>query len=240
MRKFSWTILLFTLFISSFAQAKLFRNAYVSFELPPLWQCHIENTVWICRSKDSKSAREAIIMLTAKEVGPMDSLAQYQNYLRQRKTISDNKGKPIVSTVKHVKSTKISNHNWVDSFHLNSETPNYYTRYLATTKGRIAILVTFSAHTKIYTKYAHQFLKAIQSLRVVATKNLLNQPSYAPIGGAKEQLGLGIGSHIPDDLVDEAELDEYEDEEDDNTSIFALIVILAAIGGYLFVKKQKK
>ena len=54
--------------------------------------------------------------------------------------------------------------------HLGSEIPHYYTRYLATLKGNIAVLVTFSAHKLFYSKYSSEFFRAIKSLRVLATK----------------------------------------------------------------------
>ncbi|RYZ85297.1 MAG: outer membrane protein assembly factor, partial [Proteobacteria bacterium] len=53
--------------------------------------------------------------------------------------------------------------------HLSSEVQNYFTRYLASIKGRIAVLVTFSAHKQFYTKYSQDFFKAVSTLRVIET-----------------------------------------------------------------------
>ena len=66
---------------SSLANAKIFRNAYISFEMPESWNCNLEQTEWVCRSEQGKEAKEAIIILTAKEVGPTDSLALYEGHL---------------------------------------------------------------------------------------------------------------------------------------------------------------
>ncbi len=88
----------------------MFRNAYVSFELPSRWSCRLENTAWICRyaitkkcaSKTAKSRRcraqrkktkEAIIILAAKEVGPKDNLKAYYNYLVKLRPIVTRTGK---------------------------------------------------------------------------------------------------------------------------------------------------
>jgi hypothetical protein len=69
---------------------------------------------------------------------------------------------------------KINDHPWLDSLHQDSEVKNYFTRYMGTLKDEIAILVTFSAHNKYYSKYSSNFDKTIRSLRVVATKDIHN------------------------------------------------------------------
>ena len=122
------------------AQAKIFRNAYVAFELPPNWKCDLEQTEWVCRSENAKEAKEAIIILTAKMVGPTDSLSTYEMHLKTPKVVVDRRGQQITSEIKHVKKVKINDHLWIDGWHLSSEVPNYYTRYLATVKEQIEIL----------------------------------------------------------------------------------------------------
>jgi hypothetical protein len=176
------TLLILSLGIATpqLAQAARFHNAYTSFELPPNWKCQREHTETVCTSRYGKKSKEAIIILTAKEAGPSDSFANYLNYLKTPKTILTKAGKPNQSKLLHVKDRNIANHKWVDGMHLGSEVTSYYTRYLATIKDRIAILVTFSAHQAHYTKYSKDFIRAIESLRVVATKDLLaNRPNLA-------------------------------------------------------------
>ena len=58
------TMILLLLSLALPAQAELFRNAYVSFELPPNWACKLEKTEWVCTSKYAKNVKEAIIVLT--------------------------------------------------------------------------------------------------------------------------------------------------------------------------------
>ena len=73
---------------------------------------------------------------------------------------------------------------------------------MATIKDQIAILVTFSAHNKLYAKHSANFEKTIQTLRVIATKDLLNRPDLGPLRGGGELLGPGsVGGAAPTDLL---------------------------------------
>lgn len=222
------------------SEAKIFRNAYVSFELPPKWTCALEQTEYVCRSTYSQQAREAIIILTAKEVGAEDSLPQYQSHLEKPKTIVGRKSKPLQSKKINLKVRKIADHPWVDGMHLHGEVENYYTRYLATVKDRIGILVTFSAHKLHYTRYSSDFFRAIQSLKVVADKNLMDKPATGPIRPGHETLGQPIAQHM-EGLAD---FDEYPEESGTDTSttqfILAAAILLAALGAYMYLKKRKK
>lgn len=227
-------ILLATLLLPLSAQAEVFSNSYVSFELPARWKCEIEKTEWFCRSDVTRYSKEAVIILTAKEVGPGDSLSQYEAYLKTPKIISAPDGTPIHSKVRQVKTIQINGHQWVDGMHLASEVPFYYTRYLATVKQRIAILVTFSAHQRFYTKYSNDFFKAIQSLKVIATPNLLNVTTG--LSGGAGQIGSPVG--IPSDVA------EFPIEPSGSSSsrqnMILLAIIFIAVGAYFFLKKKKK
>ena len=86
----------------------------------------------------------------------------------------------------------INNHPWVDGLHNGSEVTTYFTRYLATVKDRIAILVTFSAHRSIYTKYSKDFISAIESLRVTANKDTLGKAPSIGARKGKESIGQPI------------------------------------------------
>src|SRR5258708_30991350 len=100
--------LLVAVIISSSAQAKLFHNAYVQFELPDRWECNIEGTEWICNSDSKIDSKESIIILTAKEVGPQDSFPIYENYLKTPKPVQLANGKTVLSQVKNVRNRKIN------------------------------------------------------------------------------------------------------------------------------------
>lgn len=221
--------------------AKRFRNAYVSFELPANWECKLEGAEWVCESSYTKKIREAIIILTAKEVGPTDTLAAYQAHLQTPRMVPAKDGTPQKSQVLHVKKRLIANHLWVDGMHLGSEVGPYFTRYLATIKERIAILVTFSAHKEHYTKYSQDFLKAIESLRVVASKDLLSRRGGSGIRGSNETIGAPIGNHIP--LLGGNDSLPMEDSSGGSGLFLNLIlaaILVGAIGAYLYLKMRKK
>ena len=221
---------------SQLSQATLFRNAYVSFELPPNWSCNLEGTEWVCISQFSQKSKEAIIILTAKEVGPTDTFQTYTTHLKTPRTIPGPNGKPVTSKVYHVTPRQISNHQWIDGMHLGSEVGSYYTRYLATIKERIAILVTFSAHQTHYTKYSNDFLKAITSLRVVASKDLLENRASSRVGSNGESLAAPIGSVIPTDINSDNFPEEDSSLGGKTTTYLGLLVLIIALGIYFYIK----
>ncbi len=226
------------------AHAKLFRNAYVSFELPSQWECSLDGTEWICSSQFKDSAREAIIILTAKEIGPQDSFTEYEKHLKApRSYVSRQFNKTVTSEVLHVKQTKISNQIWIDGFHLGSEIPSFYTRYLASIRDGLAILVTFSAHKTHFTKYSNEFFRGIQTLQIVATKGLTQQqPSTVPLRSQNETIGPGIGFNIPTDMMGEEGLADEESLEPTNKNdlLLGIALILLAVGGYFLIKLNQK
>lgn len=193
--------LAFSLLFSVSADAKLFRNAYVQFVLPSAWNCKLEGTEWVCNSRKKNDKTESIIILTAKEIGPKDNFAAYMKHLQTPRVLPGAKGKSVTAKIKQKPRKRgINGHQWIDSLHLGSEIPGYYTRYLATVKDRLAILVTLSAHQRYYTKYSSDFFKAVESLRVVAAKNLLGKNGLAPIRpGGRQNIGQPI-AQFPDEM----------------------------------------
>lgn len=239
-----------SLLVASFflipAQAAVFRNAYVSFELPDNWKCSLEQTEWVCRSEDSQASKEAIIILTAKEVGPMDTFEAYMNHLNTPQQISYRNTGATTSQIKYpAKRTQITDQTWIDGLHMGSEVPSYFTRYLATIKDKIAVLVTFSAHRDKYAQYSTAFFKAVQSLRVIATKSLLASPEQGPLRGASESFGAGIGGAMPADMSgvdDPSGVGMSSRASGFNMKTILLIVALLLAGGglYVFLKSQKR
>ena len=238
-------------------QAKVFRNSYVSFELPAKWDCYLENTAWICRHAISKKClgaksnskscqaqrkktREAIIILAAKEVGPKDSFKAYYNHLKKPRPIVTKGGKRSTSKIIHVKPISIQKHKWVDGMHQGSEIPHYYTRYVATLKGNIAVLVTFSAHKLYYTKYSNDFFKAIKSLRILATK--ASTVSKRELRTGKGVLGDNINAHL-NIALDEANdgFDGGGEEEGSGLDFYLLLgaAILAILGIFIWIKGRR-
>ena len=224
------------------AEARQFQNAYVSFEINDRWKCNLEQTEWVCRSETGNESREAIIVLTAKQSGPVDTFDAYSNHLNTPQTNKARPGAAPSKVVYPAKQNRINDQTWIDGLHIGSEVPNYYTRYLATIKDGIAILVTFSAHKNFYTKYSQDFFKSVASLRVIATKNLLASPEMGPLRPGSETLGAPIQAVMPADMEG---LPEGEDEGDEGSGktkamLLGLGLVLLGLGAYVYLKVSKK
>lgn len=227
--------------LSFSAHAKVFRNAYIAFEMPETWKCNLEQTEWVCRSEQTKESKEAIIILTAKEVGPTDTFALYEAHMNAPISTGLRGGGTTESKVVYKsKSVQINDQPWVDSLHLGSEIPTYFTRYLATIKDKIAILVTFSAHKQYYTKYSGDFFKAVMSLRVIASKNILSKPDLGPIRPGSETLGAPIGSAMPADMLQGDGVEEGKKGKSKKKILLAGALILAALGSAIYLRARKK
>lgn len=222
--------------------AKLFQNSYVSFELPENWDCNLDATEWVCTPKIERGKKKnAVIILTAKEKGPTDSLAAYTAHLKTPRVLPVKGGAPAPSKILQVAQRKISDWEWIDGMHLGSEVSTYYTRYLGTVKDQLAILVTFSAHKLHYTKYSQEFLTAIQSLRVIASKDILSKrPS--DVRSSQETIGSPIGGAFTSDL----NFDDLPAEPGaggfklDPANILAILVVIVGLLGFLLLRKKKK
>lgn len=228
-------------FICGTAEAKRFRNAYVSFELPPNWNCKLEGSEWVCENDFSAKTKEAVIILTAKEVGPTDTMPAYLAHLQSPRTLSGRAGTPLKSQVIHVKERVIANQMWIDGMHLGSEVGPYFTRYLATIKDRIAILVTFSAHKQHYTKYSGDFIKAVESLRVVATKDTLgDRGGSIDSRRSSETIGAPIGQNIPSFESDGMPPEKAGGKNSLYVNLLLLALILGAVGYYFYARSEKQ
>ena len=227
------------LLFSQTAQAKVFKNAYISFELPNAWQCKLEQTEWVCRSDESRESKEAIIILTAKEVGPSDSIQLYEQHLNNpiKLRVPSPYGTESKVTYK-AQVKKINEQDWLDGLHLGSEVPNYYTRYLATIKEQIAVLVTFSAHKDFYPKYSQEFLKAVMSLRVTATRSMLNQTESTGIGAASGDLFVGPGEQMTG-LLEPGDLEKPR-SQGKMLQYFSIALILIAAGIFVYLRMKKR
>lgn len=233
------SLLIMGLLICSTAHAKRFRNAYVSFELPPNWNCKLEGSEWVCENDFAQRTKEAIIILTAKEVGPTDTMPAYLAHLQTPRSIPGRGGQPMKSQIIHVKERMIGNHMWVDGMHLGSEVGPYFTRYLASIKDRISILVTFSAHKEHYTKYSADFIKAVESLRVVATKDTLGERAGGP-SRSGETIGAPIGQNLPSYDNEGLPPEGAPGKGGKYLNLLLLAILLGAVGAYFYFKNRKK
>ena len=230
-------------------QARDFQTSYIGFQLPPQWDCQLRKTAWVCRHKIStpcrknpkkkacqtqiRKSKEAVIIFSAKEVSDVDRVQTYFENLKNPRKFKRDTSTTSQSQVIHIKNVQIQKHKWVDGMHLGSEIPHYYTRYLTTIKGNIAILVTFSAHKRFYTKYSNQFFSGIKSLKIKASE-------VAKV--KKEELGnktLSFPMDIPDELVSQESNTQQAQEQDPSSLFFILSLITAALGVFIWTRKKK-
>ncbi len=248
-KKYFILLSIFIFFSLNPAQAKVFKNSYIQFTLPHQWDCELKNTAWVCRhqiplscqkNKSTKvcqkainASKEAIIILAAKEASNIDSFDNYISNLKEPRKISSRKGTSSQSQVINAKLVKVDKEQWVDGMHLSSELPHYYTRYLATIKGKIAVLVTFSAHKIHYTKYSSIFFKTIKTLKV--TSSNIDKVN-------KKELGEKVLSYpidLPDELFEGMQEGSGTEGDSSSTVLFTLALLLAAFGLYIWFKRRK-
>ena len=239
--------LILPLFIYNSAQARSFKNAYISFEIQDNWKCKIEQSEWVCRSEDPQESKEAVIILTAKEAGIPDTFTAYNEHLGRPIALNLKTGGTMMSTITiPPREYVVGEQKWLDALHSNSEVQNYYTRYLATIKDKIAILVTFSAHSKFYSKHSPHFRKTVESLKVIAAKDLTSRPESGPLRGSNEMLGAGVGQAMPADLLSSEDGTDASSSAKgksgllDNNLFLGLIFVILAIAGYIGFKFYKK
>jgi hypothetical protein len=213
-------IICFSLFSLSNSFAKSFTSQYCEFELPPGWDCALEGTEWVCQSSNKDRKKEAIIILAAKIRGSQDSLDQYMAYLKKPKTFVLPGGKTQVSEAKYSNRKNIRGQNWIDSLHMASEVPGFYTRYLATVKEDLGVAVTFSVAKDHYDSYRSVFDRVIATLRVFRQKaqtgsnykmknkneDLIDDQTFIPDGvnsdvGYQKRKGKSKGTSTEDMMI---------------------------------------
>ncbi|MCM0606812.1 MAG: hypothetical protein KA715_12050 [Xanthomonadaceae bacterium] len=226
-----------TILASPLAHATKWSNQFVEFELPAKWQCSLEGAEFVCQSMDEFKKKDAIIILAAKHRGPQDSLDQYTAYLKKQKDFKTKDGKTLKSDVKYARNLDLNGHTWADSLHLESEVAGFFTRYLATIKEDIGVLVTYSVNKAKYPNYQAEFDNMVKTLRVFRKPGGLNSGASSNLfaqakipGSISETAVFGNG---PDG---EAEKKEAPKEEDNNL----LFLVGGAILIYVFIKRRKK
>jgi hypothetical protein len=219
--------------------AKRFTNQYCEFELPSGWECSLEGSEWVCQHINEASKKEAIIILAAKIKGSQDSLGAYKTYLNNAKNFNLPGGKRQVSEPKYSKAKKINGHDWIDSLHLASEVPGFYTRYLATVKEDLGVAVTFSVAKDFYHAYQGLFDKIVSSLRVFRQKKKTLTKFRVK---RKEDKSFADATFVP--AVVKHDLDKNKSRRGDGDSrgdmLLYLILGVVGIGVFIWSKKKKK
>lgn len=245
----SFTKLLFSFIalIVFSAEGVVFNNSYISFEIPANWKCKPFDVTWVCHSRLARKKKEAIIILMAKEAGALDSLNHYSNMLKKPMTIRGlRKGSSIKSKVIHVKQKLVNGHPWVDGFHKNSKVPSYFTRYMITkccdkSVMKLGIIVTLSAHENYYTKYANEFLKVTNSLKILDINKTLREMRTI---GRGENLG-NMSKYI--EQVFASEENEVNPDKTGDSGLNSLLILGGALLAVLILlfallgrRKKKK
>lgn len=225
---------------SPISQAKIFRNAYLSFELPESWKCSPNQLEWVCRTQNANSLKDAIIAVSGKELGPEDTLNTYQTYLDHPITPSLEK---LTSKIMYKsKYVKINDQTWIDSLHYQSELPEFYTRYLVTIKNQLSVLVTFSSHKNQYAKFNQDFFKAVSSLRIIANGNNLSMEGRRGLHGGSGDLFGSMNSTL---LSSTADLNEDLKNQTNKKLLkkilfFVCLFILIGACVFYFYRSNKK
>lgn len=225
------------LILSSLAHAKTFQNSYVSFEVPDNWSCLQEGVAWTCTPTTPAESREAVIVLAAKVAGPEDNLVNFATYLKEPKKIKTHVGTPMPSQVMYAQQRALGGHTWVQAQHLGSEIQEFYTLYLATVKDQLAILVSFSAEKTRYSKYNPVFDRAIKTLKIVASQQLLFNKSR----GGTEMLGIQAGA-APGVQLNPNEMVPPPAKKTGWATVIIVLALAASIlgGAAYFFQGQKK
>jgi hypothetical protein len=219
------------------AHAAKFSNQFVEFELPAQWQCNLEGAEWVCQSLNEQKKRDAIIVLAAKLKGDQDSLDQYTTYLKAPKIYTSVQGKSVKSDPKYAKPLTINQQPWVDSLHLESEIPGFYTRYLATVKADIGVLVTYSINKDKYQQYLPEFENMVRTLKVFRKAGGINV--------SPQNSNLFANSAPPADstvfqgAIPEGGNEAPKKKQDDDTFIEGLAAAVAVVAFLLWKKKQR-
>ncbi len=237
------TPLLLVLLLPGATFAAKFSNQFAEFELPPKWQCTLEGAEWVCQGTDEQKKRDALIVLAAKLKGDTDSLEEFQKYLDKPRIFTAPNGRSVTSAPRYTKTIQINQHPWMDSLHLESEVPGFYTRYLATVKQDIAVLVTYSINKTKYTDYQAQFDEMVKSMKVFRKQGVaLNQGSNNSLFNSTSSAISGSQLFNPDASSSPKAVADAKPKATDagGGDSLMLLVLGAAVVGFIIWKKRKQ
>ena len=88
-------------------------------------------------------------------------------------------------------------------------------------------------------KYSSQdFFKTINSLRIIAAKNLLAQPDLGPLRPGSETLGAPISQSMPTDLLPSGD-NAPKKKAKNKLMLYGIAAALAIVGIFLLLKSRK-
>lgn len=160
-------------FLTLILQAQALETSYLRFKEPAGWQCEKQMREYMCRSIDPTQKKEAVLILKAKLSGREDNIDSFYESLRRPLAMENSSGKNSVSKVYSVNKVKIDHHTWVRALHYNSKIANYFTEYLVTLNGDLAIGLELTYHQKRYKHYQgtlNEFVKDLTLIENIATR----------------------------------------------------------------------
>jgi len=217
-----------------------FANQFTEFELPPQWTCNLEGAEWVCQSTNDQKKRDAIIVLAAKLKGDQDSLDQYLTYLKAAKTYTNVQGKSVKSEPKYAQTSNINGHPWVDGLHFESEVPGFFTRYLATVKDDIGVLITYSISKAKYQQYLADFDSMTKTLKVFRKAGGINVGPQSGNLFQNTQIPTSVGTEtiFPGSAPVQGGAEGKPKKA--QGSLLPLILIGVAIAGFILWRRRKK
>jgi hypothetical protein len=221
------------LLVANISYGAAFSNQFIEFQLPDKWQCQLDGTEWVCQSTDEQKKRDAIIVLAAKIKKPgMDDLPVYKAHLEKPQQYQSLSGEAVTSEPKYVKDLDVAGHPWIDSLHLQSEIPDFYTRYLATVEADLGILVTFSVRKDKYDEYGPDIDAMVKSMRAFRKQGDPNSdPNKTDVMNPSEPIFPGDPKNKSKQPAGDAET---------GGAILVLLLVAGGVGFFLWKKKQKK
>lgn len=161
------------------AQSKVFENEYIRAEIPEKWECQRQNNDWACweTNKVSLGEASAAIVVSAKAIGPNESLEYFEEMLSEPRAPIQGYEPDSLSEVLDVRKRNINTQWWVEAVHYNSEIQDYLTHYLVTVRQGLVILTSFSVHENKYEFFIEDIERYSESLEIIATPELLNPPT---------------------------------------------------------------
>ncbi|MCB0356225.1 MAG: hypothetical protein KDD40_04420 [Bdellovibrionales bacterium] len=158
---FAFLFLLFSL------PANALKTSYLILQEPKNWSCSQQAAEYLCRSLNPLEQKESFLTVKAKLASREDSLQAFYVSLKQPLISSNGVSQNQYSKVYFVKQELINQQYWIHALHLNSNIPNYFTEYLVTLKGDLAIGIELNFHQSRYSKYKDKMIEISNKLQLV-------------------------------------------------------------------------
>lgn len=231
------------LFLAAFstASAKTFKSKFVTLELPPNWDCQQEELDWVCQPENVNLRNEALVVIVTKATNPSDdSLAKYEEYLKNPKQMRDLVGNTYTTDIKYTKQKKIRDQLWVDSLQIGSEVPGFVSRYVTSIKEQVAALISYHVAETAFPKWAEILDKMIDSAELrfdpKAFEELMRNSQNMKLFSGR---GAGLGQRKP--TAEQVAAKTPEGTSDDLiTTILGAAILVGALGFLIYKKRKSK